>query len=329
MNPFGLAKVSHFESSCRALGSDQDLDVFRAFYKLNQTRDWYTFEVRDKKVTCFACITTSMKGWKDRFFLIGDRCVPVEMVCKSRRSALSGALPEDFSYDKILYTSLIREASWIQKLSEHIMVMGKISTMWPEPDYFPMIHWNGAVMSLKDALRLKSIKVPEFEIRASKTEGKPYLEVVNKGSGSNPPEKVVNVSTIRSASVVVSDKGKYLGAGGAQGSQEGGSAGKFILYGSEHLSVEDEGLLDEGVEVTFQTKESFKGRHKRMSKAGPNPQQFKTPKSVLVSRQEVIPEDDLDRCPAFSASRGLLENLAPHLTEGKLLRYQPYATSSP
>ncbi|KAM0055080.1 hypothetical protein Hdeb2414_s0006g00201961 [Helianthus debilis subsp. tardiflorus] len=43
MNPFGLAKVSHFESSCRALGSNPDLDVFRALYKLNQTRDWYTF----------------------------------------------------------------------------------------------------------------------------------------------------------------------------------------------------------------------------------------------------------------------------------------------
>ncbi|MFS7983225.1 hypothetical protein Hanom_Chr11g00972061 [Helianthus anomalus] len=31
MNPFGLAKVCHFELACRGLGSDPDLDVFRAF----------------------------------------------------------------------------------------------------------------------------------------------------------------------------------------------------------------------------------------------------------------------------------------------------------
>ncbi|MFS8016393.1 hypothetical protein Hanom_Chr15g01368151 [Helianthus anomalus] len=283
IKPSGLAKLSHFESSCRALGSDLDSDVFQAFYKLNQTRYWYTFEVRDKNATCFAWITTSMKDWKDHFFLIGDRCVPVEMVWKSRRPTLSGALLEDFSYDKILYTSLIREAGRIQKLSKHILVMGKISTMWPEPDYFPMIRWNGAV----------------------------------------------NVSTIRSASVVVNDKGKSLAVDGAQGSQEGGSVGKVILYGSEHLSVEDESPLDEGVEATFQTKESLKRRRKQTSKSDPNPQEFKRPKFVSVSRQEVIPEDDLGRRPAFSASRGLLENLAAHLTEGKLSRDQSYATLSP
>ncbi|MFS8013905.1 hypothetical protein Hanom_Chr15g01338471 [Helianthus anomalus] len=67
MNPFGLAKVSHFELSCRGLGLDPDLDVFRAFYRLNRTGDWYTFEVRNKNAPCFSWITSSMKDWKGRF----------------------------------------------------------------------------------------------------------------------------------------------------------------------------------------------------------------------------------------------------------------------
>ncbi|KAM0068013.1 hypothetical protein Hdeb2414_s0002g00068181 [Helianthus debilis subsp. tardiflorus] len=37
MNPFGLAKVCHFELACPGLGSNPDLDVFRAFYRLNQS----------------------------------------------------------------------------------------------------------------------------------------------------------------------------------------------------------------------------------------------------------------------------------------------------
>ncbi|KAJ0623647.1 hypothetical protein HanIR_Chr01g0034501 [Helianthus annuus] len=79
MNPFGLAKVCQFELSCRGLGSDPDLDVFRAFYKLNQSGDWYTFETRNKNACCYSWITSSLKDWKDHFFLVDDRCVPSEM----------------------------------------------------------------------------------------------------------------------------------------------------------------------------------------------------------------------------------------------------------
>ncbi|KAJ0922551.1 hypothetical protein HanPSC8_Chr05g0205141 [Helianthus annuus] len=143
MNPFGLAKVNHFELSCRALGSDPNLDVFRAFSKLNRTEDWYNFEVRNKNAMCFSWITTTMKDWKDRFFLVDDRCIPAEMTWRLRRST-PGPLPKGFVYDKVLYVSLIKEASRIQKLPEHILVMGKISTIWPEPDYFPTICCNGA-----------------------------------------------------------------------------------------------------------------------------------------------------------------------------------------
>ncbi|KAJ0740140.1 hypothetical protein HanOQP8_Chr06g0213541 [Helianthus annuus] len=119
MNPFGLAKVCQFELACCGLALDPDLDVFRAFYKLNQTGDWYTFEVWNKNATCFSWITSSLNDWKDRFFLVDDRCVPVEMAWRPRRSHL----PEDFQFNKTLYAALIKEAGRIKKFPEHILVM--------------------------------------------------------------------------------------------------------------------------------------------------------------------------------------------------------------
>ncbi|KAM0049051.1 hypothetical protein Hdeb2414_s0008g00281351 [Helianthus debilis subsp. tardiflorus] len=96
VNPFGLAKVCHFELSCRGLGSDPDLNVFRAFYKLNWSGNWYTFEVRNKNACCYSWITSRLKDWKDRFFLIDDRCVPPEMSWRLKRSRLPDPLPKDF-----------------------------------------------------------------------------------------------------------------------------------------------------------------------------------------------------------------------------------------
>ncbi|KAF5809934.1 hypothetical protein HanRHA438_Chr04g0173271 [Helianthus annuus] len=190
MNPFGLAKVWHFELSCCGLGSNPDLDVCRAFYRLNRTGDWYTVEVRNKSNSCFSWIASSMKDWKDRFFLVDDHCVPSEMAWRPRKSSLPRPLPDGFQYNKTLYASLIKEAGRIQKLPEQILVMGKINTLWLEPGYYPTIRWNGegqlcfllGLMGLKDALRLKSFNSNKFGIWATKTkEGdRLYLDQVKK-----------------------------------------------------------------------------------------------------------------------------------------------------
>ncbi|KAF5780557.1 hypothetical protein HanRHA438_Chr11g0486741 [Helianthus annuus] len=143
INHFGLAKVCRFELSCRGLGSDPDMDVFRAFYRLNRIEDWYTFKVRNKNATCFSWITLSLKDWKDRFFLVDDRYVLAEMAWRPRRSSLPWPLLENFQFNKILYASLIKEAGRIKKFLEHILIMGKINTIWSEPEYYPTLRWGG------------------------------------------------------------------------------------------------------------------------------------------------------------------------------------------
>ncbi|MFS7998673.1 hypothetical protein Hanom_Chr12g01156641 [Helianthus anomalus] len=119
MKSFGLAKVCQFELSRRGLGTDPDTDVLCAFYRLNRTEDWYTFEVRNKNTTSFSWITSSLKDWKDRFFLVDGRCVPAEMAWKSRRSSMLGPLHENFQFNKVLYALLIEKAGRIQNITQH------------------------------------------------------------------------------------------------------------------------------------------------------------------------------------------------------------------
>ncbi|MFS8017653.1 hypothetical protein Hanom_Chr15g01382981 [Helianthus anomalus] len=329
MNPFGLAKMCQFELACRGLESDPGLDVFRAFYRLNRTEDWYTFEVRNKNATCLSWITSSLKDWKDRFLLVYDRCVPAEMAWRPRRSHLPGPLPEDFQFNKGLYAVLIKEAGRIQKIPEHILVMGRISTIWPEPKYFPTLCWNGEVMGLKDALRLKSFDSGELDIRATKTpKGDPsYLSIVNEnlyairdpvaaggqgGSGSTPPVQVVNVSPICAVSAAGSGKGKGTCSSAAKGSDS-----KVILYYSEHLSVEDKGVADEGDDAGDQPQISLKRHRNPFSKSDPNPKGLKKTK---LATKAVILEDEADRVTKFSVVGDLLENLGAYLHGGKTPR---------
>ncbi|MFS7993225.1 hypothetical protein Hanom_Chr12g01091561 [Helianthus anomalus] len=187
MNPFGLAKVCHFELACRGLGSDLDLDVFRAFYRLNRSGSWYTFEV-------------------------DDRCVPEFMTWRLKKLKLPAPLPEDFVYNKDLYANLIKEAGRVQKYQEHILVIERISTIWAEPGWYTTLRWNKEGQScgafyvdflllffwlcrtidiiyrsfflcsygFEGALRLKSFDSKELEIRATRTPkgDPPYLNLV-------------------------------------------------------------------------------------------------------------------------------------------------------
>ncbi|KAJ0959326.1 hypothetical protein HanPSC8_Chr00c178g0805981 [Helianthus annuus] len=193
MNPFGLAKVCQFELACRGLESEPDLDK--------------------KNACCYSWITTSLKDWKDHFFLVDDRCVPSDMTWRLKRSRLPDPLPEDFEFNRALYAALIKEAGRVQKFPEHILVMGWISTIWSESEFYPTIKWDGEVMGLKEALRLKSFDSTELDVRATRTPkgDPPYLSVVKEnlypirepvattghgGSSSAPLTQVAHVAPV-------------------------------------------------------------------------------------------------------------------------------------
>ncbi|KAJ0540175.1 hypothetical protein HanRHA438_Chr08g0369641 [Helianthus annuus] len=291
MNPFGLAKVCQFELACRGLESDPDLHVFRAFYKLNQSGDWYIFEIRKKNTCCYSWITTSLKNWKDHFFLVDDRCVPTDMTWRLKRSRLPDPLPEDFEFDRGLYAALIKEAG----------------------------------------RRLKSFDSSELDIRATRTPkgDPPYLIVVKEnlypirepvattgqgGSSSAPLTQAAHVTSVQAASAVSGDKGKKTGSSGMRDSDS-----KVVLYGSEHLSIEDEGVNAEGGEddAAVCPQVTFKKGRSTSAKPDPNPKKLKKTKLDLKT---VVLENEVDQVTGFSAVGCLLENLDAHLHGGKTPR---------
>ncbi|MFS8012008.1 hypothetical protein Hanom_Chr14g01315671 [Helianthus anomalus] len=221
--------------------------------------------------------------------------------------------------------------------------MGQISTIWSEPERYSTLKWNG------EALRLKSFDSTEFDVRGTRTPkgDPPYL---SGGSGSVPSIRTSNVVPVQAAAVV-GDKGKRSESVSAKG-----SGSKFVIYGLEHLSIEDEEVHaeeeeegdDDGAEVQPQV--SLK-RRRNTSRPDPNPKILKkkmldfhtitldddeglsgSSLSIPMDRGKVylhptlpdpLNDDEVDQVTGFSTAGGLLENLNAHLHSGRTLRDCP------
>ncbi|GJX42741.1 hypothetical protein Tco_0257731 [Tanacetum coccineum] len=75
----GLNLLTMFEIYRRSLEITPSINLFRAFYKFNKQGYWFSFERRSEKgghdkISNEFC--TSLKHWKDRFFLIDRRAIP-------------------------------------------------------------------------------------------------------------------------------------------------------------------------------------------------------------------------------------------------------------
>ncbi|KAJ0725743.1 hypothetical protein HanPI659440_Chr12g0462311 [Helianthus annuus] len=201
------------------------------------------------------------------------------------------------------------------------------------------------VMGLKDALRLKSFDSTELDVRATKTPkgDPPYLSVVQEnlypireptapvnqggsagqgGSGSAPSIHTTNVTPAQAAAVVGDDKGKIAVLHEAKG-----SGSKIVLYGLEHLSVEDEDVNVEGGDegdddVEARPQISLKRGRTTSFKADPNPKTLKK-KKKLDFKTITLDDDEVDQVIGFSSAGGLLDNLNAHLHGGRTPRDRP------
>ncbi|MFS7970102.1 hypothetical protein Hanom_Chr09g00817041 [Helianthus anomalus] len=129
----------------------------------------------------------------------------------------------------------------------------------------------------------------------------------------NRTERVSYVFSSNTVFCIPSYKGKKAGSSGAKD-----SGSNVVLYGSEHLSIEDEGVNTEGGEDDAEVRPqvSFKRGRSTSSKPNPNPKKLKKTKLDLKT---VVLEDEVDQVTGCSAAGGLLENLYAHLHGGKTL----------
>ncbi|MFS8008929.1 hypothetical protein Hanom_Chr14g01278641 [Helianthus anomalus] len=96
--------------------------------------------------------------------------------------------------------------------------------------------------------------------------------------------------------MISGDKGKKTGSSGPKD-----SGSKVVLYGSEHLSVEDEGADIEGGEDDAEVRPqvSFKRGRSTSSKPDPNPKKLKKTK---INLKTIILEDEVDQVTGFSTA---------------------------
>ncbi|GJU17363.1 hypothetical protein Tco_1145329 [Tanacetum coccineum] len=75
--PLGLNKVVSFEVVCHDLNIVPTVTLFRVFQCLCKQGDWFSFSKRcNTEDVCMDDGPSSLKKWKDKFFLIDRRAVP-------------------------------------------------------------------------------------------------------------------------------------------------------------------------------------------------------------------------------------------------------------
>ncbi|GJV97445.1 hypothetical protein Tco_1549022 [Tanacetum coccineum] len=92
----GLNRLTMFEIYCRSLNINPSVNLFRAFYKLNKQGHWFSFERRSRKGVhdkIFNEFYTSLKHWKDRFFLIDRQAISDAMPWRHHDSSMAGPPP--------------------------------------------------------------------------------------------------------------------------------------------------------------------------------------------------------------------------------------------
>ncbi|KAM0002298.1 hypothetical protein Hdeb2414_s0334g00870521 [Helianthus debilis subsp. tardiflorus] len=233
--------------------------------------------------------------------------------------------------------------------------MGRISTIWAEPEWYPTLRWNKEVMGLKEALRLKSFDSKELDIRATKTpEGDtPYLQFVHQnlyqirapdapggqggsvvqtdleaqgGSSSAPVGEGFHAAPIQAVATVDVTEGRKGASTGMKG-----SGSKFVIEDEGiHLSVRETEVHaggekggsgqnedeDDAEDEEGQPQISLKRKQAASTKNDPKPKQLKRKKPGF----KTITLDDDDQVTEFSTVGGVLENLDDHLHGGRTPR---------
>lgn len=77
MHPIGVTKMIMFEVLLAGMKIPCSVELFRIFYKVYKSGDWFTIEQRerDKDWKLIAHTPTSMKRWRFEFVFVDTTCI--------------------------------------------------------------------------------------------------------------------------------------------------------------------------------------------------------------------------------------------------------------
>lgn len=114
LSPFGMARVMHYEGTCRAMRREPVFDHFNCFYKLEvKDSGWVSFAERSKSVSFVikGSSPKSFRDWKRCFFYVRKEVIPVNMDWFTLRS---GQQPPSFEFDRHF-----QQQDWCKILVSH------------------------------------------------------------------------------------------------------------------------------------------------------------------------------------------------------------------
>ncbi|GKF37263.1 hypothetical protein Tco_0114021 [Tanacetum coccineum] len=117
---------------CRALGVVPTVPFFRVFYKLCKQGDWFSFQSRVRKglKPCIKGAPTSLKKWKDKFFVIDRRAAPIAMACRHHDSSVADVLPSPSEYNAADVATLLQVPIQLHKPYNSLLYVAGLSPTW-------------------------------------------------------------------------------------------------------------------------------------------------------------------------------------------------------
>nr|GEV66347.1 hypothetical protein [Tanacetum cinerariifolium] len=101
--PLGVNHVIFFEMYCRSLDITPIVPLFRVFYKLCKQSNWFSFQNR-AGMDCKPYLKdalTSLKKWKDKFFLVDRRAATIVMAWRHHDSSVANPFPRHSEYNTL------------------------------------------------------------------------------------------------------------------------------------------------------------------------------------------------------------------------------------
>ncbi|GJS64309.1 hypothetical protein Tco_0678873 [Tanacetum coccineum] len=126
----GLNKVVSFEVVCRDLNIVPTVTLFCVFQCLCKQWDWFSFSKRrNTEDVCMDDGPSSLKKWKNKFFLIDRRTIPNHLTWRHSCSCVSDDLSSD-GYDRNDVQRLCARLIHLREMREEVLVYSGLSSVW-------------------------------------------------------------------------------------------------------------------------------------------------------------------------------------------------------
>ncbi|GJU90019.1 hypothetical protein Tco_1302442 [Tanacetum coccineum] len=159
--PLGINRVTFFEIYCRSLGVTPTVPLFRVFYKLCKQGHWFSFQNRAGK-GCQPCLKdapTSLKKWKDKFFLVDRRAAPIAMAWRHHDSSVADPFPRSSEYNASDVAKLREVVISLRRPPLSILYVAGLSNVWKHAGRaFSIRDSEGKVITMAEFLRLPNFK---------------------------------------------------------------------------------------------------------------------------------------------------------------------------